>query len=176
MTSVTGNPRHGTFVAVKAFLARMFLSRIIRAPDIKIEAILPIVRRYPYWLSGHLFVAEYALANKDVGRAYAAAQAVLAASFRTSSSYRKKAEFILARCHLSKGDASSALALFEDWKLKYSTTAKAQEEIAACLMALSRLQEAHTTLSSINPNRLSQEGRAALLFLTTKLEAVKGNQ
>lgn len=155
---------------VRAFLARLFLDRVLADRSVEVGTVLPIVRRYPYWLAGHLFVGERSLRDKDVGRAYAASQAVLTAAIPGAERYKKDAAFLVARCHLAKGDASAALKLFEDWTLQYSSTPLANEEIAACLMALNRLPEARAKLESIPASERSQEARAALLFLQNKLD------
>ncbi len=103
-----------TGLRLKSLFSQIFLNRILSTSKVELDTVLRIVRRYPYWLAGHIYIAEQSLKERDVGRAYAAAQAVLASVIPGGLTFHKQAEFILARCHLSKGAPATALQLFEN--------------------------------------------------------------
>jgi hypothetical protein len=136
-------------------------------PQARLRRTLLTLRRFPYWISGHLQVAKLQLDLGSVRAGYSAATLVLASEIATPAE-RQAAYSLLGRSLLAAGRPAEALSAFgypgpqlQDQDL---------EDIAAALMALQRHAEAKELLLKIRGEDLSQPGRAALEFLRTRVE------
>jgi tetratricopeptide (TPR) repeat protein len=122
-----------------------------------------ILRRYPFWLAGHLDLARISLVEGDVATAYASAQAarVLAAS---NSQRSAEALHLLGQCFLARGEHASALSLFQQAQPQLGSTPKFSEDMAAALMLAGSYREAALLLEAVPPTSLSAQGKAALEY------------
>jgi predicted Zn-dependent protease len=108
-----------------------------------------------------------ALSAKNIGVAYGAAQCVSALS--RDAWEKDEASHLLSRVFLAAGDVDRAYNLIKDLKSDYSKSGPLREDLAACLMAMDRDQEAQQILVDLGKDRLSPEGRAVLSYLDKKL-------
>lgn len=122
-----------------------------------------ILRRYPFWSTGHLDLARVSLVEGDVATAYASAQAarVLAAG---NPQRTAEALHLLGQCFLARGEHASALSLFEQAQPQLRSTPKFREDMAAALMLAGSYSEATRLLEAIPPTSLSAQGKAALEY------------
>lgn len=122
-----------------------------------------ILRRYPFWVSGHLDLARLSLVEGDVATAYASAQAARALCDDNS---RRAAEalHILGQCFLARGEHAPALSLFQRAEMHLSGTPQFSEDVAAALMLAGSYEEAARLLEAIPPTSLSAQGKAALEY------------
>jgi len=122
-----------------------------------------ILRRYPFWVAGHLDLAQLSLVEGDVATAYASAQAARALCDESS---RRGAEalHILGQCFLARGEHASALSFFQRAKPLLAGTPKFSEDMAAALMLAGSYREAALLLEAIPETSLSAQGKAALEY------------
>ncbi|RMG41670.1 MAG: hypothetical protein D6719_08040 [Candidatus Dadabacteria bacterium] len=128
-----------------------------------------ILKRYPYWASGHLKFAEIALSSNSIAEAYGAAQAVKQLS--KNSRLRARADLILGRCCLARSSPQQAILYFKEAGNTLGSCPEVIEDLAAAYMACHDYSEAKKLLEAIDPERLSFSGHAALKFLDTKLKS-----
>jgi hypothetical protein len=152
---------------VVSFFLSHLSDRAVRGLDAEeqLQKIVAILRRFPYWIPGHLKAARLQLDLGLIRPGYSAAKLVLASSI-ASPSERDKAHSLLGRALLGAGRAAEALDAFgyPQADLKPDDL----EDIAAALMAVQRYGEAREILLRKESKGLSQPGRAALDFLNSK--------
>ncbi len=127
-----------------------------------------ILRRFPFWLRGHLDLAHLALANGDVATAYASAQA--ARSLASPDSREMAQAFhLIAQAFLARGDINGALLHLERARPHLGEEPRYKEDLAAVLMLKGDHAEVVRLLESIDADKLSAQGSAALEFARAKL-------
>lgn len=131
----------------------------------ELEALRPLIRRFPYWIAGRALLAAKSLAANDVATAYAEAQALLALAPKNSR-YHATALYELGRCFLRRGDGASALAFLDQAHELTPSNTLVQEERSAALVLLGDKTRALDILKAISPDKLSAEGKAALQWLS----------
>lgn len=133
------------------------------------------LRRFPYWAGGHLAIGRLALAQRDVGAAYAAARCAIALGAKVRK-LRVQGELLLARAYLSAGQMESAEAILA--RLYESAPpgarhpvkrAEIAEEYAAALFGLGQYGRALPVLEGIGESNLSAAARASLEQCRAKL-------
>ena len=120
-----------------------------------------MLRRRPFWLSGHLVLARLSLELGDLAAAYASAQA--AVHLAGGSLVSARAKKILGQCYLRGGDCESAAAVFRDVVAALGDDYEAKEELAAAYMALGDGASAQQVLKTIPDHKLSFQAKAALM-------------
>ncbi len=135
--------------------------------ELKINIVLARTRKFPYWRRGHILILQDALSAKNIGAAYGAAQCI--SSLSRGDWQKAEASHLLSRVFLAAGDVARAYQLIKDFKSEYAECAAFQEDLAACLMAMEKDQEAQKILVNLGREKLSPEGRAVLSYLDKKL-------
>ena len=128
--------------------------------------ILELLRRTPYWVEGHLLLAERAIRNNRIEQAFASTQAILAQSPDTA--IKNRASLILSRCLLKRGDPVSAKSVILDLCKRNPSWPGAREDLAAILIQEGDFMGARSQLEAIPTDQLSGEGHSALEFLRQK--------
>ncbi len=126
-----------------------------------------LLRRYPFWTTGHRILAQLALDRDDIGRAYASAvcyRALCEAHAKNPSD----ALFILGQCFLRRGDWQRALEHLERAHELDSERAEICEEIAAAHILAGELYKAKKVLEAIPGDTISAAGKAALAFARSR--------
>ena len=123
-----------------------------------------LVQRFPYWTHGRAILADVSLQHNDVATAYAEAQALRILA-KKGSTHEATALFLLGRCFLQRGDASSAISLFNDAHALRPTDHRIQEERSAAYALLGDKAQALAILQTIPPAHLSPESKAAMQWL-----------
>ncbi|NDC37072.1 MAG: tetratricopeptide repeat protein [Proteobacteria bacterium] len=126
-----------------------------------------LLRRTPYWSTGHLWLAEQAFFQNRIEVAFCEAQAVLALS--NTQREVAAAQRVVARCHLKSGDYSAARALLSALVSTAPTAWDIREDFAATLLQQGDFDSAASELRAIPSEQLSGEGRAALDFVNSKV-------
>ena len=133
------------------------------------DTLRPLIRRFPYWTTGHRLLAEESLQHDNVTCAYASALCMLALD-STQAHTSTQAHFILGRCYLRRGDWATAHSyLAQALRLSPANTAILEEDAAALVLG-GELHQARTILERIPEDRLSPAGKAARAFLRSKVE------
>lgn len=145
------------------------LSNLSQKPH-RSDLLCSLLRRFPYWIKGHLEYAEDALARDSIAHAYASANAVLYLAESTSP-HRAAADYVLGRCFLRRGDWRSAVEYLSRARLNLPNNHSISEELAAAHILGGDYQAANTVLESIPTNHISAAGKAALTFVRSKLRA-----
>jgi len=126
-----------------------------------------LLRRYPFWLTGHKLLAEMALSRDDVARAYASATC-----YRVLCDHNGKdpsdALYILGKCFLRRGDCAAALSHFERAHALDPSRTDIQEELAAAHVLGGDYDRARVVLEGISAEHISAEGKAALAFVRSR--------
>ncbi len=110
---------------------------------------------------------ELSLVAKDIGAAYGAAHGVSVLS--RGETERAEASHLMARVFMAAGDISRAHSTLAQLPVDYAKRPAVIEDIAACLMATDKDQEAQNLLLSLGSAKLSPEARAVLAYLEKKL-------
>lgn len=132
------------------------------------ELLRSLLRRYPFWIKGHLLLAEECLNRDAIGCAYASACCV-SSLVETNTALMSAAEFLLGRCFLRRGDWQSALSYFQIARLKTPLNYRIHEEESAALILGGNYQEALSLLQAIPEHMLSPEAKAATAFARSKI-------
>lgn len=134
------------------------------------ELLERLLRRYPTWDGGHLLLAELALSQNDIGKAYAAAVCLLQLTKSAPSpELASKAELLLGQCFLRRGDWRSALAYLESAKRAALNHNPILEEIAAAQMLGGDYPSALKNLELIPSQHRTPQANAALVFVKSKI-------
>lgn len=105
-----------------------------------------LLRRFPYWSTGHEFISSHASAAGNLRAAFASAHALAALRPSAATPY-----ILFARCHLA-GQQFEAAAKNARTALELDPSNNAaKEELAAALIPLERFAEAYQHLETI-PN------------------------
>ena len=133
----------------------------------KEAALRGLLRRFPFWATGHLNLAALALRTDNVALAYSSA---IAGEILSATNFRQESEAVslLGRCFLQRGDWQNALKHFNRARSLGMTSHKLAEDTAAAYMLGGAYDDALSALSGISPANLSTEGRAALEFVRDK--------
>lgn len=131
------------------------------------EVVRVILRATPYWATGHLWLAQYALATNRLDLAFSSAQAVLALG--ASAALCFDARLVIARCQLKAHDYAAAERTLHQLKEMNPNSWAVREDCAALLVHRGQWQAAASELEAIPAQHLSGEGRAALEFVRGKL-------
>jgi hypothetical protein len=142
------------------------LSNLSQKPP-RSDLLRSLLRRFPYWIEGHLAYAEDALARDSIADAYASANAVLYLSESTCP-HRATAEFVLGRCFLRRGDWRSAVEYLARAHTNLPNNYSISEELAAAHILGGDYLAANTLLELIPTNRISAAGKAAHSFVRSK--------
>lgn len=135
--------------------------------DLRYQAkIVELLRGTPYWIEGHLLLAERAIRSNRIEQAFASGQAVLAQSPNTM--IRNRASLILSRCLLKRGDLESAKAIILELCKNNPKWFGVREDLAAVLIQEGDFARARNELEAIPTEQLSGEGYSALEFLRQK--------
>lgn len=132
------------------------------------------LRRYPYWLNGHILFAEYSLALRDVAAAYASLQAAYrAAAVGGNKKLAARTLFLLARTYLRAGEGERALAALSELErcAEPPPAHLLAEERAAALVLLERYAEALAVTEQIPENLCSLELLAVRKFCRSRAGA-----
>lgn len=126
-----------------------------------------LLRRYPFWATGHKVLAQLALGRDEIGRAYASA-----VCYRTLCDAQGKdssdAWWILGQCFLRRGNWQTALEHLERAHSLDSSRSDICEDIAAAHILAGELSKAKVVLEAIPDSNLSAEGKAALAFVRSR--------
>lgn len=127
-----------------------------------------LLRRFPYWLRGHLRLAEESLTIDDIITAYSSAHCIIAGSYSTRNTpLRAEGYLLMGRACLRRGDWRSCLKHLQTAAELLPGDSRILEEEAAAYMAGDERARALTILQTIPSRKLSVAGRAALEFLLT---------
>ena len=153
---------------IASLLCSLWLTAAQRSAMVEAE-IVPqvrgVVRRFPYWARGQLFVGEFALSVGDLRTAYGAAKASV--TLRPSCA---RSWVLLSRCHLA-GHQFEVAAAYAQTALKLDPALHAaREELAAALIPLNRLIEARGCLLQIPQAAHNAHIFAMLAYLQTPKE------
>ena len=118
----------------------------------------------PWWVRGHLLLAQLALQNDDIATSYASTQAVMQLVSPASTSF-DLARRLLARCFLRRNAAAQAEAMLVELSQKYPSDYEVIEDLAACYVARSAWLEAEREFGKIPFEQLGAEARAALEYV-----------
>lgn len=132
----------------------------------QLQSLRSLLRRFPYWVGGHLQLSKLSLNLNDVGTAYAGAQAALLLG---NNDQRSDAQLVLARCFLKRGAPERATSLLKELLSHGVQTPSVREELAAAHLAEGDLVEAHEQLRAVPAESLSPEGKLALRYVLSKL-------
>ncbi len=118
------------------------------------------LRHTPFWFRGHRLLAELGIEQRELGIAYAAAQAlqVLARSAQDQA----RAKGLLGICHLRMGSIARAVSILEEATSALPTDAGLLEELAAAYIAGDQKDRAKAILERIPQECLGQQGKIAL--------------
>lgn len=130
----------------------------------EIETLRAFVRRFPFWIHGRALLGELSLQHNDVAAAYAEAQALRVLTPK-GSKHQTTALFLLGRCFLQRGDAASALNLFNEAHELRADDHRIQEERSAAYALLGDRAQALAILQTIPAAHLSAESKAAMQWL-----------
>jgi len=154
-------------------LCTLWLRAAQRSGSVEAEIVqraVMLLRRFPYWASGHDFLSSRALAAGNIRTAFASAHAVAALRPASPSSW-----LLLSQCHLAghqfeaaAKDANKALALDP-------LCFRAHEELAAALIPLEQFDEAHRHLELIPKEQRTQHVHSMISFLHFRKEGDKDN-
>jgi len=125
------------------------------------------VKQFPFWVPGHMRIAELALSSRDVTLAYGAAQCVI--SLARNEAEKNKGSHLLARALLAGGEPDRALKALSSLSKHAQGDFNIQEDMIACLMALGRENEAIVILERVGWKNLSPEARAIAKHLTKNM-------
>ncbi len=144
------------------------LSSTSRDPSATVEArCISLLRRYPFWEIGHKALAEIALSQDDVARAYASATCYRVLC-EGSGKDPSDALYILGQCFLRRGDCAAALTHLERAHALDPARTDIQEELAAAHVLAGDYGRARAVLENISAERISAEGKAALAFVRSR--------
>lgn len=130
-----------------------------------------LLRRSPTWAAGHRYLCEVALSVDNIPLAYSSA--VIYERFaKSSGAERSIALGLLGRCFLRRGECDRALEYLLRASAIATATTQLSEDIAAAYILKGLHSEAYQNLQSINPDKLSAEGKAALAFVKSKISGV----
>jgi len=132
------------------------------------ELLRSLLRRFPYWMKGHLEYAEDALERDSIAQAYASGNAVLYLS-PSNSPHRAAAHFVLGRCFLRRGDWRSAVEYLARSRAELASNYSITEELAAAYVLGGDYQAAKSLLEEIPANQISASGKAAQSFVRSKV-------
>lgn len=149
----------GALAALNPELAAGFAERERKS---KIELLRGILQKVPFWLPGHLQLAELSLLQRDIATAYASSQAVLV--LQPKDLERDWAHLHLGRCYLQRGQLEAALEQFCAISPSGEVGIVACEERAAALLALGRTKDAADCLEAIPLGQRSHSAEAALQY------------
>jgi tetratricopeptide (TPR) repeat protein len=127
------------------------------------------LRSFPYWLRGHLSLADLSLRSNDIQTAYLSSYAVL-----TINSHDIRALYYLGKCYLRKNCYEKAVHLFESALKQNAVNEQAslkyliQEELAASYIPLERFQEAKDLLKCIPEKYRNHSIQSSLSYLEMK--------
>lgn len=130
------------------------------------ETLRALVQRFPYWTHGRVILADVSLLHNDVATAYAEAQALRMLAHK-GSTHEATALFLLGRCFLQRGEASSAISLFKHAHDLRPNDHRIQEEQSAAYALLGDKTQALAILQTIPPAHLSPESKAAMQWLVS---------
>lgn len=119
-----------------------------------------LLRRFPFWASGHLRLGQAAFEEKDIILAHNSARACLALD--PSGAIELGATELMAKAFLASGKFSEAADLL---KKAVEKSPQLKEDLAAAYMGLNEVDKSREVLSSIPDNEITPQGRAALDFL-----------
>jgi hypothetical protein len=142
------------------------LSNASRKPN-RSELLRSLLRRFPYWIKGHLEYAEDALERDSIADAYASANAVLYLS-ESDHLHQAAAHFVLGRCFLRRGDWRSAVSYLSRAHTELTQKHEISEELAAAYVLGGDYQAASPLLEAIPANHISAAGKAARSFVRAK--------
>ena len=128
-------------------------------------ALYGLIRRFPFWKRGRLLLAEKRLAANDVATAYAEAQALKTLA-KPGSRTHAMALLLLGQSFLRRGDGKTALLYLNEASELLPTHHRITEERAAALCLVGDKTAALGLLREVPEERLSAEGKAALLWLS----------
>ncbi|MEY4700224.1 MAG: hypothetical protein RL326_411 [Pseudomonadota bacterium] len=131
------------------------------------ELLCSLLRRFPYWIKGHLEYAEDALGRDSIADAYASANAALYLS-EAGRSHQATAHFVLGRCFLRRGDWRSAVEYLSRAHTALPIKHQIGEELAAAYVLGGDYQAASDLLEAIPGNYISAAGKAARSFVRAK--------
>jgi thioredoxin-like negative regulator of GroEL len=146
------------------------LSKTTQRPN-RSELLRSLLRRFPYWIKGHLEYAEDALERDCVADAYASANAVLHLS-ESDRPHQTAAHFALGRCFLRRGDWRSAVEHLSRAHAEMPTNHAISEELAAAYVLGGDYQAASRLLEAIPANHISAAGKAARSFVRAKVRGL----
>ncbi len=124
------------------------------------------LKRFPFWYKGHLDYSQLALAKKDIGAAYASAQAAL--NLAGSKSQSAAAKKMLAACHLLAGENDQAIALLQE-VVQHDQSLPVLEDLAAAYIAAGTFLKAKELFEQIGISKLNPTARAAYDFASYKV-------
>lgn len=120
------------------------------------------LRRFPFWIGGHIALASVSLRRNDIGSAYASAVAALKLSPRGASADR--ARIALGRAYLRRGDSHRAIETFEAVVRGGGADCAVTEDLAAAYLSEGNFFRTIELLESIPEALRSGEGVAALSY------------
>lgn len=125
-----------------------------------------LIRRFPYWREGRKRLAQECLAQEDISSAYAEALALRTLTPPNSALYAESS-LLLGKCFLKSGNSESARQFLTEAERSRPNDWRIKEELAACHTLNGEKKAALETLQTIPPDSLSQEGKAALAWLSS---------
>lgn len=129
-----------------------------------------MLRQFPYWAKGHLWLAQHCLARNNLEVAFASGNAVL--KLQGAARNHAKARRILACCRMKAGDYAGARTILSELSTSAPDWWEVREDYAAALIYAGEFAKAVEELAKIPESQLSGEGRAALEFARSKIPPV----
>lgn len=126
-----------------------------------------LLRRVPYWFSGHLELASLLIERKAARDAYMSAKA--AGQLARSASQGEAVALISGRALLALGAFDEARLEFTPLLSSPRYGAVAREELAACAIAQERFAEALQLLSELPTASRSEAVTSMLRYVKAKL-------
>lgn len=130
-----------------------------------------LLRRFPYWIQGHLEYAEDALSRDSIAEAYASGNAALYLS-SSNAHQRAAAHFVLGRSFLRRGDWRSAVEYLSLATTELPSDYSIIEELAAAYILGGDYRSANPLLEAIPANHISAAGKAAHSFVRSKVRGL----
>ena len=130
-----------------------------------------LVRRFPYWRKGHLFIAELYFRLGNIEQSYSACHTALIL-YRGAPEVRQL-KLLKCRVYLSVGRFKEVETLLLDGRDEESLSPSELEVLAAAYMGLEELGKAERVLGSLSSSDVGGATEAPLRYLKQRADPVK---